>query len=103
MIDLGFFWGLRRSLPRHWVVAFLVSTLLAAVRAVGFGTFAYLRELWAAIGVGSGLLDASTILWAIRQDRRSGAPTDGLHHLGVGVTLAFDAIYIIFHLIQLVW
>jgi hypothetical protein len=63
----------------------------------------YQGHLWSAIGAGSALLDASTILWAIGQDRRSGAPADGLHRLGVGVGLALDAIYMIFNLIQLVW
>jgi hypothetical protein len=103
MIDLVFFWGLRRRLPRHWVAVFLVSTLLAAVRAVEFGTISYPWRLWSATSVVSGLLDASAILWAIGRDRRSGASADGLHRLGVGVALALDAIYMTFNLIQLVW
>jgi hypothetical protein len=103
MIDLAFLWGLRRRLPRHWVTVFLVSTILAAVRAVGFGAFAYQAHLWSAIGAGSALLDGLTILWAIGRDRRSGAPVDGLHRLGVGVALALDAIYMTVSLMQLVW
>ncbi len=103
LTDLGFFWVLRRRLPRHWVAVFLVSILLAAVRAIEFVTSPYQRHLRSAIGVGSALLDATTILWAIGQDRRSGAPADGLHRLGVGVRLALDVISMIFSLIQLVW
>jgi hypothetical protein len=103
LIDLGFFWVLRRRLPRHWVAVFLVSTLLGAVRAFEFGTSLYQRHLWSAIDAGSALLDAFTILWAIGRDRSLGAPADGLHRLGVGVTLALDAIYMIFSFIQLVW
>jgi hypothetical protein len=56
-----------------------------------------------AIGIGTALVDASTILWAIGRDRRSGAPADGLHRLGVGAGLALDAIDMIFIFIPLVW
>jgi hypothetical protein len=38
------------------------------------------------------LFDAGVICWAIRRDRRSGVPTDGLHRLGIAGGLAADAV-----------
>jgi hypothetical protein len=104
MIDLAFLWGLRRRLPRHWVTVFVVSSLDAAVRAVMFIAFefyhltAMLMSL-GPIGVGFSLVDALVILRAIGRDRRSGAPTDGLHRLGVATMVAIDAMNVIFDLV----
>jgi hypothetical protein len=96
MIDLAFFWGLRRQLPRHWITVFLVSTILAAIEALGFGTFPYGSLSWFVIGVGSPFLDAFVILRAVGRDRRSGAPADGLHRLGVATALFLDFTDIVF-------
>ena len=41
---------------------------------------------------GAVVLGAITLLAAIAGDRRSGAPGDGLHRLGLGVWLAIAAI-----------
>lgn len=103
MVELAFFWGLRRRLPRHWAAVFLVSALLAAVRAIGFGAFDYGLRPWPAVEIGSSLLNASVTLRAIDRDRRPGAPADGLHRLGVGLALALDVIYLIFGLVWLAW
>jgi hypothetical protein len=103
MVDLAFLWGLRRRLPRHWVAVFLVSSILAAVRAVGFMAFEFYHDTSILmslryIGAGSVLLDAIVILRAIGRDGRSGVPTDGLHRLGIVTVLALDALSAIFYL-----
>jgi hypothetical protein len=51
----------------------------------------------------SALADALATLWAIGRDRKTGAPTDGLHRLGVGTALLLDASSVIFSLIVLLW
>ena len=104
MVDLAFFWGLRRRLPRHWVAVFLVSSILAGIRAVGFMAFDHSYHPAVAmtlrhIGAGSVLLDALVILRAIGRDRRSGVPTDGLHRLGIVTVLALDVLSAIFYLV----
>jgi hypothetical protein len=108
MIDLAFFWGLRRRLPRHWVAVFLVSFILAAIREGQYIAieFYYLPAIVMSlrhIGAASVLADALVILWAIGRDRRSGAPADGLHRLGVVTVLALDALGAIFYLLSIVW
>lgn len=103
IIDVAFLWGLRRRLPRHWVAVFLVSTVLSAIRAVGFAAFAYSRFPLAAISIGSVLLDVFVILRAVGRDRHEGAPADGLHRLGVGTALALDAFSLIFNLVLILW
>jgi hypothetical protein len=107
MVDLAFLWGLRR-LPRHWIAVFLVSSILAGIRAVGFMAFEFYHATsilmnLSLIGAGSVLLDALVILRAIGRDRRSGVPTDGLHRLGIVTVLALDALSVIFYLAWLVW
>jgi hypothetical protein len=106
MIDLAFLWGLHRRLPRHWIVVFLLSSIAAAIQAFGFSAFAPTLRTVAAIrsiGIGSALLDALAILWAIGRDRRSGVPTDGLHRLGIGTSVALDAIRVLFSVVLLAW
>jgi hypothetical protein len=103
LVDLAFLWGLRRRLPRHWVAVFLVTCIIAAIRAVGFTAVFFNRPATSAIGIGSALLDAVAILWAVGRDRRSSIPTDGLHRLGVGTTLALDTANVALYLALLGW
>jgi hypothetical protein len=107
MIDLAFFWCLRRRLPRHWVAVFLVSCILAGIRAIELIAidFYYLSAILRSLrhfGIGSALLDALVILWAVGRDRRSGVPTDDLHRLGIVMVLVVDALSVIFYLASLV-
>lgn len=103
MIDLAFLRGLYRRLPRHWVAVFLVDGLAAAIRMIDFLAFPFSLTGIGGIGLGSSLVMALTILWAIGRDRRSGAPADGLHRLGVGTALALDASSVLFYLAMLFW
>jgi hypothetical protein len=107
LIDLAFFWGLRRRLPQHWVAVFIVSTLIFAAEAYSHTEHysrvaVFLMSSWPAIRFGCALLDGLTVLWAIGRDRRSGAPADGLHLLGVGTVLFSDAFGLISSLFLLV-
>jgi hypothetical protein len=106
VIDVAFLWGLRRRLPRYWVAVFLVSSIAAVVRVVGFAAFVHFaRQIvtLSLIGIASALPDVVAILWAVGRDRRAGVPTDGLHRVGIGTALALDVILIAFDFVLLVW
>jgi hypothetical protein len=101
IVELAFLWCLRRHLPRHWVVVFLVPCIAAVIRAALFMALERDPSIVLSlndISAGSALVDALVILWAIGRDRRSGAPTDGLHRLGIVTVLALDALNTIFSL-----
>jgi hypothetical protein len=100
LIDLAFFWCLRRRLPRHWVAAFLASFIAIAIQAFGFATLVPTGHpliIMSLIGAGAALLEVLATLWAISRDRRSSVPTDGLHRLGIGTLLAIDCIQILYY------
>jgi hypothetical protein len=105
IVDLAFLWYLRRHLPRHWVAVFLVSCIAAAVRAALFMALyripATVVVSLNSVSIGSAVVDALVILWAVGRDRRSDVPTDGLHRLGIVTVLALDAWSAIFSLIHL--
>jgi hypothetical protein len=112
MASLGFFLALRCHLPRHWLAVFLTFSLVGAILAVGHIPFLIhplhtvasvrLNRLLVHAYAGSVLLGAIAILSAIERDRRSGAPGDGLHRLGVGAWLVIASIQMLIYGIFLI-
>jgi hypothetical protein len=112
IIALGFLWAVHRRLVRHWLAVFLVffivSATLAAVHITSLVLSLFLMNtrrlnfLLVQTYAGSILVGALAILWAIVQDRRSGAPADGLHRLGFGTWLAIAVIQMVMYLLYLV-
>jgi hypothetical protein len=107
---LGFLRVVRRCLPRRWVAVFFAFALVAAV--LGGGHIAVLAFAPRLVGpplnrffvhayAGAVLLGAVAIVSAVDKDRRSGAPTDGLHRLGVGSWLIIAAVQLILYEIYL--
>ena len=111
MAALGFLGALRRRLERRWLAVFVVFAVVGAILAVAHVTSAVLEHypvdtrrlnfLLVHVYAGAVLLGAIAMLAAIVGDRRSGAPGDGLHRLGVGAWLAIAAIQITMYCVYL--
>jgi hypothetical protein len=103
---LGFLWAVRRRLPRRWIAVFFTFALAAAI--LGGGHLVVLVFAPRLVGpplnrffvhayAGAVLLGAVAIVSAVDKDRRSGAPTDGPHRLGVGAWLLIAVIQLILY------
>ena len=112
MTALGFLWALRHRLERRWFAVFVVFSLVSAILAVGHITSAILFHYGIAdtrrlnfllvhVYAGSVVLGALAILAAIAGDRRSSAPGDGLHRLGLGAWLVIAAIQMVIYCLYL--
>jgi hypothetical protein len=98
---LGFFWAVRRRLPRRWIAVFFTFALVAAILGGGHIVVLLLaprmaddpplNRLFVRAYAGAVVLGAVATVSAADKDRRSGAPTDGPHRLGVGAWLAIAA------------
>ena len=112
MAGLGFLLALRRRLPPRWHAVFVTFFVVSVILAVGHIPFLIhplhrvagpdLNRLLVHAYAGSVLLGAIAILSAIDKDRRSGAPGDGLHRLGVGAWLAVAAIQMVMYCLYLI-
>jgi hypothetical protein len=108
---LGFLWAVRRRLPRRWIAVFFTFALVAAI--LGGGHLIVLVFAPRLVGpplnrsfvhayAGAVLLGAVAIVSAVDKDRRSGAPADGPHRLGVGAWLLIAVIQLILYGVYLI-
>jgi hypothetical protein len=108
---LGFLRAVRRRLPRRWVAVFFTFALVAAILGGGHIVVLVfaprlvdppLNRFFVHAYAGAVLLGAVAIVSAVDKDRRSAAPADGPHRLGVGAWLVIAAIQLVLYGVYLI-